>query len=292
MKVFAKRYWPVLPGLILMVAFMLGPILWAFYGSLTNVALTGPKATNPDFVGMKNYARLFTDHDFPKSIWLTIVFVVVSAIIAQNFLGLGLAILLQRSNRIIGRFVSAAVMTAWVVPELVSAFACYAFFSKNGTLNQILQMLGLHGVEWLYLMPMFSVILANIWRGTAFSMMNYQAAIGEVDSSLTEAAVVDGANGWQVFIHVTMPVIKQTVLTNLMLITLQTMASFTLIFVMTAGGPGTNSTTLPVLAYKEAFKFGDIGYGCAIAVVMLIIGGIFGVIYVRGLRDEKGVTNE
>lgn len=288
----AKRYWTILPAIVLMAVFMLGPIIWAFYGSLTNVSLSGPAATAPAFVGMKNYSHLFTDPSFPRSVWLTVIFVVVSAIIAQNFLGLALAVLLQRANKIAGKFVSTAVVAAWVMPEMVAGFACYAFFSKEGTLNQILSFFGVHGSEWLYLFPMFSVILANIWRGTAFSMMNYQAAIGEVDRSLTEAAVVDGANAWQVFIHVTVPVIKQTIVTNLMLITLQTMSAFTLIFVMTSGGLGDRSTTLPVFAYKMAFKFGDIGYGCAIAVVMLFIGAIFGMVYVNALKDEKGVTNE
>lgn len=289
---FARRYWTTLPSIILLGVFMLGPILWAFYGSTTNTALTGTTATHAEFVAFENYRRLFTDKDFFPSVWLTVIFVFVSAIIAQNALGMIVAVLLSRANRIVGQFVSTSIIAAWVLPEMVAGFACYAFFSKDGTLNQIMEVLGLHGVEWLYVFPMFAVILANIWRGTAFSMMNYQAAIGEVDNSLIEAAVVDGASAWQAFIHVTIPVIRQTIMTNLMLITLQTMSAFTLIFVMTNGGPGSKSTTLPIFAYKAAFKFGDIGYGSAIAVVMLFIGAIFGIVYVRALRDEKGVTNE
>ncbi|MBS6947962.1 MAG: sugar ABC transporter permease [Bifidobacterium scardovii] len=292
MRDFAKRYWTVLPAIILLCVFMVGPILWAFYGSMTNMSLTGATATDTSFIGLENYQKLFTDKSFPQSVWLTVIFVLISAIIAQNFLGMAVAVLLSRANRTVGQFVSVSVISAWVLPEMVAGFACYAFFSKNGTLNQVLGLFGLGNTEWLYTFPMFAVILANIWRGTAFSMMNYQAAIGEVDRSLTEAAVVDGANAWQAFIHVTIPVIKQTIMTNLMLITLQTMSAFTLIFVMTAGGPGDKSSTLPIFAYKAAFKFGDIGYGSAIAVVMLAIGAIFGLVYVRALKDEKGITNE
>ena len=292
MRDFAKRYWTVLPAIILLCVFMVGPILWAFYGSMTNMSLTGATATDTSFIGLENYQKLFTDKSFPQSVWLTVIFVLISAIIAQNFLGMAVAVLLSRANRTVGQFVSVSVISAWVLPEMVAGFACYAFFSKNGTLNQVLGLFGLGNTEWLYTFPMFAVILANIWRGTAFSMMNYQAAIGEVDRSLTEAAVVDGANAWQAFIHVTIPFIKQTIMTNLMLITLQTMSAFTLIFVMTAGGPGDKSSTLPIFAYKAAFKFGDIGYGSAIAVVMLAIGAIFGLVYVRALKDEKGITNE
>ena len=142
-------------------------------------------------------------------------------------------------------------------------------------------------VDWLYYLPMLAVILANVWRGTAFSMMNYQAALGDVDQSVSESSALDGASWFQDFFLVKLPMIKQTVVTNLMLITLQTLAGFTLIYVMTAGGPGTNSTTLSVYTYKQAFRFGDIGYGTAISVVMLAVGAIFGIIYIRALNSEK-----
>jgi multiple sugar transport system permease protein len=98
---------------------------------------------------------------------------------------------------------------------------------------------------------------------------------------------MDGASGWQRLAFVTIPMIRGSIATNLMLITLQTLAVFTLIWVMTAGGPANASTTLPVLAYQEAFKFGDIGYGTAVASVLILIGLVFGAAYVRLLRESK-----
>jgi len=107
-----------------------------------------------------------------------------------------------------------------------------------------------------------------------------------VPPELTEAAQLDGANGFQRLAFVTVPVIRRSISTNLMLTTLQTLSVFTLIYVMTGGGPGTDSSTLPILAYQEAFKFAQVGYGTAIATVMIIVGGIFSVIYIRALRPE------
>ncbi|MDU5298084.1 sugar ABC transporter permease [Bifidobacterium scardovii] len=162
MRDFAKRYWTVLPAIILLCVFMVGPILWAFYGSMTNMSLTGATATDTSFIGLENYQKLFTDKSFPQSVWLTVIFVLISAIIAQNFLGMAVAVLLSRANRTVGQFVSVSVISAWVLPEMVAGFACYAFFSKNGTLNQVLGLFGLGNTEWLYTFPMFAVILANI----------------------------------------------------------------------------------------------------------------------------------
>lgn len=266
---------------------MLGPILWSLYGSLTNTSLTGAAAVNPQFVGLDNYNHLFTDAEFPKSLWLTFVFVLMSAIVAQNTLGIALALLLTRMPKAACSFVSTTVIAAWMLPETAASFVCYAFFNKDGTLNQIVQAFGGSVTDWLYHFPMFAIILANVWRGTAFSMMNYQAALGDVDLSLSEASALDGANAVQDFFLIKLPIIKQTVVTNLMLITLQTLACFTLIYVMTAGGPGNKSMTLALYTYETAFRFGDIGYGTAISVVMLLVGAIFGVVYIRALKTNK-----
>jgi multiple sugar transport system permease protein len=169
----------------------------------------------------------------------------------------------------------------------VAAFAAYAYFSRDGTLNQLLGGLGMARPDWLYSWPMAAVVLANVWRGTAFSMLVYRAALNDVPTEVAEAAQMDGAGGWQRLAFITLPMIRGSIATNLMLITLQTLAVFTLIWVMTAGGPANASTTLPVLAYQEAFKFGDIGYGTAVASVLLLIGAVFGVGYIRLLREEK-----
>ncbi|MET0432795.1 MAG: sugar ABC transporter permease [Cellulomonas sp.] len=282
----ALRLLPLLPAVALMLVFLAGPVLWSFYGSLTNQALTGYKAANPEFVGLDNYAELLTDDGFWKAVVLTVVFVGASAVIGQNVLGMALALLLRAAAKPLRAVVSALVVVAWVLPEIVAAFALYAFFSTDGTLNQVLGWFGLEGPTWLISVPMLAVILANIWRGTAFSMMVYGAALSEVPPDVTEAAAIDGATGPQRFFRITLPMIRRSISTNLMLTTLQTLAVFTLIWVMTGGGPGTDSSTLPVLAYQEAFKFAQVGYGTAIATVTLLVGAVFSIVYIRVLKPE------
>ena len=280
------RVVPLAPAVVLLALFMLGPVVWSFYGSFTNAALTGPAALSPEWIGFDNYVALVGDPDFPKSLWLTVLFVFLSAVVGQNVMGIALAGMMRSAVKPVRSITSTVVVAAWVLPEIVAAFAAYAFFHSEGTLNSLLAGIGVQGPDWLYSTPMLAVIVANIWRGTAFSMMVYSAALAEVPPELTEAAQLDGANGWQRLTWVTLPVIRRSISTNLMLTTLQTLSVFTLIYVMTGGGPGTDSSTLPILAYQEAFKFAQVGYGTAIATVMIIVGGIFSVIYIRALRPE------
>jgi multiple sugar transport system permease protein len=281
------RLLPLLPAVLLLLVFLAGPVLWAFHASFTNAALTGRNARSPGWVGLENYQRLYTDPVLPLSLALTVIFVAGSAIVGQNLLGLAIAILMKRARRPVAAVVGTAVVAAWVLPEIVAAFAAYAYFSRDGTLNHLLASVGLGQPDWLYSFPMVAIMLANLWRGTAFSMLVYRAALDDVPGEVTEAALMDGAGGWQRLAYVTIPMIRGSIATNLMLITLQTLAVFTLIWVMTAGGPANASTTLPVLAYQEAFKFGDIGYGTAVASVLILIGLVFGAVYVRLLRESR-----
>ncbi|MCZ2403163.1 sugar ABC transporter permease [Paenarthrobacter sp. Z7-10] len=280
------RVLPLLPAVVLLALFLLGPVVWSFYGSFTNAALTGAAANNTSFVGLDNYISLFGSSVFPTSLVLTIIFVFASAVVGQNLLGLGLAALMRNGNKVVRAIVGAAVVAAWVLPEIVAAFASYAFFSDTGTLNMILAGAHLPTINWLYDTPMVAVTLANIWRGTAFSMMVYSAALMNIPPEITEAATVDGAGGWQRMWNVTLPMIRRSISTNMMLITLQTLSVFTLIWVMTAGGPGTKSSTLPILAYQEAFQFSNLGYGTAIATILLVVGAVFSIIYIRALKPE------
>ncbi|MEV6603243.1 sugar ABC transporter permease [Kutzneria sp. NPDC051319] len=276
---------PLAPSIVLLGLFVAGPILWCFYAAFTNSALSGIAARRPKFVGIDNFTTAFTSPDVASSLWLTVVFVLLSAVVGQNGLGILLAVFLQQRGKLLRGIVGTVVVAAWVLPEVVAAFAIYAFLNAQGTLNEVLGWFGM-GQNWLYTAPMLAVVLANIWRGTAFSMLVYQAALSEVPSDLVEAAQVDGAGPLRRFWHVVLPVIRRTVVTNLMLITLQTLGVFGLIYVLTAGGPDNKTRTLPLLMYEQAFKFGQIGYGTAIALVLLVLGAVFSLVYIRSLKAE------
>ncbi|MEX3099387.1 MULTISPECIES: carbohydrate ABC transporter permease [unclassified Streptomyces] len=275
---------PTVPAVILLAVFLAGPIAYCVYYAFTDMQLTGTSGTN--FVGFDNFTRAFKDDDFLNAVKLTLVFVVGSAVVGQNTLGLALALMMQKASKPVRSVISGVVIAAWVLPEVVAGYLMYAFFFDQGSLNSLLDAIGLPTQNWLYTMPILAVCLANVWRGTAFSLMVFTAAINDVPAELTEAAEMDGAGAWQRLWRVTLPVIRPTILTNLMLITLQTLSVFGLIYTMTRGGPGNKSETLPIFMYQQAFQNSLIGYGTAIALVLLVVGALFSIVYIRLLKME------
>lgn len=280
----ALRWLPVAPATALLLLFLAGPIGYCVWIAFTDMQLTGSSST--DFVGLDNFRRAFADDDFRNAVVLTLVFTLVSSILGQNTLGLALAGLMQRASRPVRTVTGSIVIAAWVLPEIVAGFLLYAFFRREGTLNAVLDWLQLPSQNWLYTLPILAVSFANVWRGTAFSMLVYSAALSEIPKEITEAAQVDGARGRQRLWHVTLPMIRRSIGTNLMLNTLQTLSVFGLIWAMTRGGPGNRSTTLPVFMYDQAFMKSLIGYGTAVALLLLLVGALFSVAYLRLMREE------
>lgn len=278
------RALPVGPSVVLMLLFLAGPIAYCVWIAFTDLQLSGQAESS--FVGLENFRTAFGDEGFINAVWLTLVFTVLSSIVGQNTLGLALASLMQRASKAVRTVTGAIVITAWVVPEVVAGFLLYAFFRREGTLNSVLDWLHLPSQNWLYTLPILAVSFANIWRGTAFSMLVYSAALSEIPREITEAAEVDGAGGWRKLWHVTLPMIRRSIATNLMLNTLQTLSVFGLIWAMTRGGPGDRSQTLPLFMYEQAFKNSLLGYGTAVALLLLLVGALFSLVYMRMLRTE------
>ncbi|MEU5610609.1 sugar ABC transporter permease [Streptomyces sparsogenes] len=278
------RWLPLAPATALLLLFLGGPIGYCVYIAFTDMQLTGAATTN--FVGLDNFRRAFADDDFRNAVVLTLVFTFLSSLVGQNTLGLALATAMRRASKPIRTLTGSIVIAAWVVPEIVAGFLLYAFFRREGTLNAVLDWLHLPSQNWLYTLPILAVSFANVWRGTAFSMLVYSAALSEIPKEINEAAEVDGASGPRRFWHVTLPMIRRSIGTNLMLNTLQTLSVFGLIWAMTRGGPGNRSQTLPVFMYDQAFNKSLIGYGTAVALLLLLVGAVFSVVYLRLMREE------
>ncbi len=284
----ALRGLPVAPAVVLLVVFLAGPILYCVYSAFTDMALTGSSGAH--FVGLANFQRAFTTPQFGRSVLYTLFFTVVSAVIGQNVLGMVLALLMRSGSAGVRAVVSAIVIGAWVLPEVVAGYLWSVFLGRGGSLNGILSFLHLPTQNWLYTTPILAVSIANIWRGTAFSMLVYSAALSEVPREIEEAATVDGASGIRRLTSITIPMVRRSIATNLMLITLQTLSVFGLIYTMTRGGPSGRSQTLPLYAYEQAFQFSQLGYGTALALLLLLIGGVFSLIYLRALRLEDSAS--
>ena len=277
---------PLGPAVVLLVVFLAGPILYCLYAAFTDMALTG--AAGASFVGLDNFREAFSSVEFRQSLLYTLIFTILSAVIGQNILGMVLALLMRSGTAWVRAFVSAIVIGAWVMPEVVAGYLWSAFLGNDGSFNRFLGMLSLPHQDWLFSVPILAVSLANVWRGTAFSMLVYSAALSEVPKEIEESATMDGAGTVQRLRSVTLPMIRRTITTNLMLITLQTLSVFGLIWTMTRGGPSNRSETLPLFAYQQAFQLSQLGYGTALALVLLAIGAVFSLVYLRGLRLEEG----
>lgn len=275
------------PSIILMLIFFIGPIMMTFFFSFTNMSLTGVNAQNIEFVGFQNFVEMFKDPSFKSSFIATLVFLVFSGIIGQQILGFLMAILMKGKNKHLRRFVGGTIMAGWVTPEIIVAITFVSFLHDGGTLNQILESIGIAPVSWLFTFPMVSVIIANIWQGSALSMLMFQSALDNIPDSVYEAAKIDGANGWQRLWRITIPMIKNTIFTNLVVITLGTLGVFTLIYTMTGGGPAGATSTLPVFMYEQAFMNYQLGYGTAISLVILLIGIVLSLAYIKILKTEE-----
>ncbi|MFI7445696.1 carbohydrate ABC transporter permease [Nonomuraea indica] len=272
------------PALALIAVFLVFPALWVLYLGLTNYRLTGVAAADPQIVGVDNFLTALGNPRFWNSTWLTVEFVAGSAVIGQAVLGFAIAWMLRDRRGPLRRIVEGIVILAWILPSAVVAFLWVALLDPgDGTLNAVL---GLTDFAWLLDHPMLSVIVFNIWRGTAFSMMLYAAALGNVPPSHLESARLAGASGWQQLRDVVFPHIRGHVLTNLLLISLWTFNDFSP-FMLTAGGPDGKSEVLAVHVYNEAVRNGSLGYGAAISTIILLINLVVAVFYLRLLRSKR-----
>ena len=280
------------PAFLVIAVFMLGPALWALYISFTNMSLTGAGAATPQWVGLQNFVQILHDAEFFNAFRVSLTYLVVSALIGQAVLGLLLAMLMRHRQRLFKSVLGAIIIVAWVIPDVVAGFLWSSFLAGGpqsvlspGLLNSIVATFGLPQHAWLQDYPMASIIVANTWRGTAFSMLLYASALEGIPPELLEAASIDGAGLWARIRYVTLPLIKGSIATDLLLITLATLSDFTLVYVLT-GGSNLNTELLTIYQYRQAFQFYQIGYGSAISLLILVVGAVLSLLYIRVLRVD------
>jgi multiple sugar transport system permease protein len=274
----------VAPALGLIGVFLIFPALWTLYLGFTNLGLTGIEAANPEFVGLENYLSTLTDPNFMNALVLTLIFVFGSAIVGQAVLGFTLAWVFHGWKSRMKQVIEVLVVVAWILPPSVIAFLWIAFLDgESGTLNGLLSVLAFGGqvnVEWLLAYPMLSIIVFNIWNGTAFSMLLFGAALNSVPPSHLETARLAGASVLQQLRDIVLPALRGHILTVLLLISLWTFNLFTP-YLLTRGGPNQQTEILPVYIYRTAFNFGELGLGAAISAIMLLINLAIALVYIR-----------
>lgn len=277
------------PSTLLIGTFLVFPALWTLYLGLTNFSLVGFAAAHPTFEGLANYKNALTDPEFGNSLLITLVYVFGSAVVGQVGLGFAMAWKFKDWHSPLRRVLESLAIIAWIVPPSVVAFLWVSYLQGNigplvehGTLDAILHI----STNWFIQFPLLSLIVFNIWRGTAFSMMLFNGALSSVPPSYLETARIAGASEWQQLRDVVLPRIKGHVLTDILLISLWTFNDFTP-YLITGGGPNGQTETLPVFVYNVAFQQGNLGYASAISLIMLAINCVIAVFYLRLLRSRR-----
>lgn len=285
-------FW-ILPTALVLVVFYLYPMFDILRFSFTDAYLIRPRYSYT----LKSYSYVLTTPDFFFMLKVTSIFVFVS-VLFQLFLGFFIALTINEGTRrcLRGTVVTrTAVLCAWITPGVVIGIIWRMLLSSSpyGVINYFIQQLGFNKLPFLS-SPTFalvSVIIANIWRGTAFSMILQYAGLQKIPQELYEAAKVDGASAGQLLYHVIVPQLRPIVFINLVLITIYTFNTFDMIIALTGGGPARATEVIALNVYNTVFKFLDLGAGAAIAVVLLLINLAMTLFYYRFLhiRAEVGV---
>lgn len=274
--------WPWLAPVLLVIGlFYLYPILDALRLAFTNASLTG----GGEQYTTRSLQSVISNPALPTVLSNTAVFTIAS-VVGQQLLGLGIALLVIRGerNKLPGMLLlRTIVLAAWVVPGIANGIIWSMLFSESpfGAINSVLRLLDLPPVAWLSnpANAMMSAIIANIWQGTAFSMIVLYAALKTIDPALYEAAAVDGARPWERFWFITLPQMRAALLVNSILITIQTLNTFDTIIALTGGGPGRATEVLSLFAYNTVFYSFDLAGGSVLSIVLLVISLVLAALY-------------
>lgn len=270
------------------------PIIEIFRLSFTNASLV---AGEPYRYTLEAYQSVIFGSDIRDTIRITFIFVLFSTVFQMLF-GLGAALLVNGAERrgLRGTVVTrTTIMTAWAVPGVIIGIIWAMLYteSSSGILNYGLSLLGFSG-ETPFLsdptLALASVTVANVWRGTALSMVLSYAGLKTVPDDVYEAAKVDGASGLQTLLRVTIPMMLPIILTNLVLVVVQTFNTFDMVLSLTGGGPGNATEVLALSIYDQIFRLLNLGRGAAIAVVLMAINLVMITMYLRlAARQEEAI---
>lgn len=281
------------PALFFLLLFVVLPFLMAFIFAFTDQRLVpGPNPTA--FVGLRNFIRMFSDARFLRAMGNNFLFVIVVVPI-QTTMALLLAVLINRKLKFVNIFRTiyfSPVAITMVVVSVVWAFLYEA--SANGTINQFVHFItfGLIGPQdWLgnYKLAFPAIMLLSIWQGVGFQMVIYLAGLQEIPNSLYEASQIDGANVFQQFFNVTLPLLRNTTIFVVLSTTILAFQLYSQVEVLTRGGPQNATQTMIFYTKVMGFEQGKIGYASAITVVFFLIVLTISFIQRAVMKEERTV---
>lgn len=273
----------LVPALALLALLFVGPVIYSFYLGFTNDELLGPTSKHFNLTGLANPQRLFGDPVFHQSLYLTAFFVLGAAVVGSTLVGLILAVAMQNALGITRAVVGGIVVVCFVLPPVVVALVWYAAATGHGTYTALFA----HpNSDFLHSAPLVIVSAANAWNLTGLAMILFAAALRNISGEILESARMENASAVQRFFRITLPLLRPTLVTTILLMTLLALANFTVVYIMTAGGPGTSTMILPVYSYQQAFQYDNLGYGALIGDAMVILATVLSFVYVRLSRER------
>jgi multiple sugar transport system permease protein len=282
-----KRTYLILlgPTLLILLAMLAFPTVYVLNVSFRDFHLTDPTAGNP-FVGLENYKTLLSSPEFFAALWKSVLFTVAS--VGLTFvIGMAIALLLNRSD-VWGTGLTRTVILVPLIftPLVIGATYRFMLERDNGVINEFLDLVGLERIPFLAdpVWAMISVILVDVWQWTPFAVLVLLAGLESLPVEPFEAARMDGASRWAEFWYITLPLLAPVIAVVLLIRTMDAFREFDKIFIMTGGGPGTATQTLPIFLYRSGFQDFNMGFSAATGVIMLIIVTVVSSFYVKRIH--------
>ena len=266
---YARHYWWfVVPCGAVVLATILFPWVFTIFMSVHDWKLGGGRA----WVGLANYAKLFSDERFLLSIWRTLYFTAL-AVAGPMVLGLLAALAFHRRFPLRGLARTIFILPMMATPVAVALVWTMMFHPQLGVLNWILTSVGLPPSMWVYaaetVIP--TLVIVEVWHWTPLVMLILLGGLASLPVDPYEAAKIDGATPWQAFWHITLPLLAPFLVVALIIRTIDALKAFDTIYVITQGGPGTASETINIFLYLQAFAYYNMGYASAVVVVFFAL---------------------
>lgn len=266
---FTPRYWLfAAPAVVVIAAVIVFPWIFTLYMSGHDWKIGG----GPEFVGLQNYAELFRDSRFLESMGHTLYFTVLAVVLPILF-GTAAALVFHRDFPLRGLLRTIFVMPMMATPVAIALVWTMMFHPQLGVLNYLLSLVGIGPQEWVYapgtVIP--TLVMVEVWHWTPLVMLIVLGGLAGLPSEPYESARIDGASDWQMFRHITLPLVWPFIMVAVVIRTIDALKAFDTIFVITQGGPGTASETLNIFLYLQAFQFYKIGYASAVVVIFFAI---------------------
>ncbi len=270
-----------LPAVVALVILVLLPMLANFYIALHDWFIGLP----PKLIGLDNFTDALNDRRFWNGVRNTFFFTGI-AVPVQLVLGMAVAVLFSREMPAKGLIRTVILLPMVATPVAIALIWALMFDPSLGVLNYFLETLGLERSIWVAdaRLALPSLVMVDVWQWTPMVSLILIAALQGVPAEYYEAARIDGANGWQIFWSITLPSIRNAVVVALVLRTIDALKTFDIIYVITAGGPGTASETLNVYAYKMGFEFFRAGYAASLLIFLMFL--VLGIAIVLNLARK------